>query len=473
MGEIYQLGEEKVRPGVYRRYTKTSDSGIAAALRGVFAIPVQADFGPVGEVTVHNRMETVKEMYGTGQTVKGALNLFQAGAATVYVYRLGSGGENGVLQLKDSNQQETAVTLTTRYPTDLSFKVILREKFEQEGTKELFVYQDAVLKESLEYSIDSESGEADEATILTDLVNKASTIFTARKIAEGAKSLADVYQEETTGGENPTVDVNTYSQALTAFEPYRWNVLVTDSVDKNIHSLLKAYMDRIKKNGALGLCVVGNTEKSFEERLSEVKAINSESIVYIGSGYIDNEGNERKGYDAVTMQAGVIGCTPASQSIVHSLIPDAADTLEMRKNEEYIQAIQNGMVLLAPNEEGGVWFDSGVTTLTLLKENQDAGWKKIRRAMTRFELFDRIERTTAPLIGRVNCDDQGIANLIKVAKDVLIEMEKEQKIRQGSDFYLDETSDNSVDSVHFIIRVYDIDSLEKIYLNYQFSFTGE
>lgn len=473
MGEIYQLGEEKIRPGVYRRYTKSLNSEVASALNGVFAIPLQADFGPTGEVTAHGNVETVKELYGTGQTVKGALNLFQAGAVKVYVYRLGTGGEKGTLQLKDQNNQGVAVALTTKYPTSLSFRVVLKEKFEQKGQKEFLVYQGTVLKETLEYEANWESEETDEAGIFTDLINEQSSIFQAQKLTDEAKLLRDVYQEETTGGENPTVDVQEYSKALNAFESYRWNVLVTDSVDKNIHNLLLTYMERIKKNGMVGLCVVGNTEKSFQERLSEAKALNSESFVYIGGGYIDYEGNERKGYDAVTMQAGIIGCTPTNQSIVHVQIPNAADTIEVRKNEDYIQAIQNGMLLLASNEEGGVWFDSGVTTLTTLKENQDPGWKKIRRTMTRFEMFDRIERTLAPLVGRVNCDDQGIANMVKVAKDVLIEMEREKKLRQGSDFYLDDTFDNSADSVHFIIRVYDIDSLEKIYLNYQFSFTGE
>ena len=46
MGGTYQAGEEKVRPGVYRRYTTQDKKLVAGAMTGVFAIPVKADFGP-------------------------------------------------------------------------------------------------------------------------------------------------------------------------------------------------------------------------------------------------------------------------------------------------------------------------------------------------------------------------------------------------------------------------------------------
>ena len=77
MGGTYQAGEEKVRPGVYRRYTTQDKKLVAGAMTGVFAIPVKADFGPVGTVTIHTKQDSVKEMYGMGGTVKGALNLFR------------------------------------------------------------------------------------------------------------------------------------------------------------------------------------------------------------------------------------------------------------------------------------------------------------------------------------------------------------------------------------------------------------
>lgn len=469
MGGTYQAGEEKVRPGVYRRYTTQDKKLVAGAMTGVFAIPVKADFGPVGTVTIHTKQDSVKEMYGMGGTVKGALNLFEGGATKVHVYRLGTGGTTGKLEIMDA-EDAAAVTLETKYPSNIKFAVSLKQKLGSETKKELLVYQGAVLKEKFEYEVQAEG---DEGQILTDIVNARSAVFHAVKVAEG-KKLAAVSQKEITPGTNPTVTNEDYSAALEAFEAYKWNILVTDTVDTAVHELLKAYMERLKNNGSIGSCVVGEgSNVAFEDRIAHAKAFDSEYFIYTGSGYVDMEGNSVDGYEAVTMQAGIIGSTPSNRSVVHTVVPNAVDTLEVLKNEDYIQAIENGMLLLSPSEEGEVWFDSGVNTLTTLNENQDAGWKKIRRTMTRYEMFDRIDRTITPLVGRVNCDSDGISNVVKVAQDVLIAMVNEGKLMDGASFYEDPEQLHGPDNVHFIIEASDIDSLEKIYLNYQFSFSGE
>ncbi len=500
MAGTYRAGEEKVRPGVYRRYTAQTTQGVAGAMTGVFAIPVHADFGPLRTVTTHTKFDTVKELYGEGGTVKGVQNLFKGGAVKVFVYRLGTEvstetekrGVCQTLELQDENRNEndkTIVILKTKYPTAISFTVDVKEKPANETKKQFCVYQGAVLKETLEYEV--KEG-ADEAEILTELVNKQSAIFTAEKSVNEAVSLSNIAIVEVQSGSNPKVTVEDYDLAFAAFEAYKWNILVADTTSEAVQASLKAYMERIKENGAIGSCVVGgriDTVKStgtledadisdykgmtFEERLNQAKSFNSEYFIYAGSGYVDEDGNRMDGYEAITMQAGIIGSTPSNQSVVHTVIPGAVDTMEVLRNEDYIKAIENGMLMLSPSEDGQVWFDSGVTTLTDLKENQDAGWKKIRRTMTRYEMFDRIDRTITPLIGKVNCDADGIANIVKVAKDVLNAMVREGKLKDGADFYEDSEYPMGEDNVHFIIAASDVDSLEKIYLNYQFSFTAE
>lgn len=469
MAGTYQAGEEKIRPGVYRRYSVPETKSVAGAMTGVFAIPVKADFGPVGVVTVHTKAATVTEMYGKGGTVKGALNLFEGGATKAYIYRLGTGGEKGRMDLKDA-EDATVVSLETKYPTDIAFTVTLKFALGSEKEKEFSVYQGAVLKEKLSYIV--KEGE-NEAEIFVETVNKRSSIFDAQKVAQENKKIADINQSVITAGVSPSVTNEDYSAALEAFEAYKWNVLVTDTTDTDIHTLLKAYMDRIKKNGAVGCCVVGEgMDVTFESRLEHAKAFDSENFIYVGSGYVDTDGNKVEGYEAITMLAGIIGSTPSNQSVVHKEVPAAVDVLEVLKNEDCIKAINNGMLVLSSGEEGQVWFDSGVTTLTSLDENQDAGWKKIRRTMTRYEMFDRIDRTIAPLIGKVNCNSEGIANVIKVAKDVLIAMVSENKLMDGADFYEDPEQPHGADDAHFVIEATDIDSLEKVYLNYQFNFAG-
>ena len=207
--------------------------------------------------------------------------------------------------------------------------------------------------------------------------------------------------------------------------------------------------------------------------MSHAKEFNSEAFVYVGSGFVNKNGEKIDGYEAITVIAGIIGSCPANQSIVHSVIADAVEPLEILSKEKYIQAIENGMLMLSQGPEGEVWFDIGINTLNVLEENQDAGWKKIRRTKTRFELFDRLHRTISPVIGKINCDSDGIANVIKLAKDVLDAMTREGKLMDGADIYEDPQEPHGPEDVHFIVAATDLDSLEKVYLNYQFTFSAE
>ena len=76
-----------------------------------------------------------------------------------------------------------------------------------------------------------------------------------------------------------------------------------------------------------------------------------------------------EGYLAAAVQAGVIGCKDSSTSIVHTEIPDAESCIEQLTNEQYVDAIKSGLLLLSEGQEGQVWFDSGVNTYTVLDED--------------------------------------------------------------------------------------------------------
>ena len=54
----------------------------------------------------------------------------------------------------------------------------------------------------------------------------------------------DVSSAEITGGENPSVDNEGYSDALLLLEPYRWNTICVDTDSTDVHNVLSAYMQR-------------------------------------------------------------------------------------------------------------------------------------------------------------------------------------------------------------------------------------
>lgn len=467
MGSFYNIGEKKVRPGVYRRYENVGVDTTPAAIKGVFAIPIHAINGPLATVSTYSKddIDEFKKTYGTGGTADAVLALFDGGATKVYVYRLGTGGEKG--QVAISASETTLLTISTKYPTAIPFKVTIKEKLGETEVKQFLVYNDTELVETIEFA----SGSSDCAT-LVDSINAKSIYLVAEKSADG--SVPNVSAKALSEGADPTVNTASYSDAFTAFEPFKWNMMVLDTVDTEVHALVKAYINRIFLEGALGVVALGEpTSVLFDTRKAHASAFNDEKIIYFGSGYEDSDGNKIDGYKAIAVQAGIIGSMESNKSATHTIIPNAVNSLEVLKNSQYEDAIKSGMLLLSPNDEGQVWFDSAINTLVTPGENQDEGWKKIRRTSTRFEMFDRIDRAVAPLIGNVDCDDIGVGDCIIKGQTVLDAMIKEGKLMDGATFSEDTTKERGSDYAYFIITAVDKDSLEKIYLTYQFRFTAE
>lgn len=464
MGALYRAGENKIRPGVYRRFEKSGIGEANGAIYGVFAIPVHAEFGPLDKVTTFDsdQVGEFKQMYGTGGTADAVLALFDGGATKVHVFRLGTGGTVASVKVGE------IATLSTKYPTDANYNITIKEVLGDASTKQILVYQDAKLLEKINFAVSE-----DEKDALVEAVNTHSVYLNA-EAGTGTGAAEAVANSALTGGAAPTVTTEDYSTAFEAFESYKWNYLVLDTVDTAVHALVQAYIDRIFEEGALGSAILGEpTTVAFDTRCDHAAAFNDEKIIYLGSGYRDASGNEYDGYYAVAKQAGIIGSLESNISATHTVIPGAAGVLEILKNSQYEKAIQSGMVLLSPSDDGQVWFDSGINTLLKPDETQDDGWKKIRRTATRFEIFDRIDRSVAPLIGQVNCDNIGIGDVVVRGQAILDAMVSEGKLQAGATFVEDPDYKRGSDFAHFKINALDLDSLEKIYLRYQFRFGAE
>lgn len=461
---LYNLGEKKIRPGVYKRYENVGAAELPEAVYGVFAIPIHAVNGPLATVikVTQDTLADFLAMVGAGGTEDAISAIFAGGATTVYAYRLGTGGTQASITLSEG------LTLTTKYPTTQNFNVTVRAKLGSETQKELVVYTGTTQLEIIEYTTSTTDSDR-----IAAAVNANSQYLTATS-AETPVLVANVTTQALTGGVAPTVTNESYSAAFTAFESYTWNMLVLDTVDTSVQALAQAYIDRIFTAGALGVLAIGEpTTVAFATRAQHAAAFNDDKVIYIGSGYKTADGSSVDGYLAIAKQAGIIGAMTSLESPTHTVVPGAVDTLESLTNSQYETAITSGMLLLSPNDAGQVWFDSGVNTLITPAENQDNGWKKIRRTTTRFEIFNRIDRILAPLIGKVNCDDIGIGDVINAGQSILDAMANEGKIQDGASFGEDPTQTRGSDYAYFVIAADDIDSLEKIYLTYQFRFTAE
>src|SRR5699024_4317740 len=116
---------------------------------------------------------------GANATVDVVTEAFNGGATTVLAVRLGSGGTQGTLALKDTTADTPAdaIKLTTKYPGSRTFKITIREKLGDSTAREFLVTEGDMVREKIEFAV-STNGEVDE---LTGLINERSSYFTAEK----------------------------------------------------------------------------------------------------------------------------------------------------------------------------------------------------------------------------------------------------------------------------------------------------
>ena len=469
MAIFYNEGNKMIRPGVYQRHTTNSTEILVGSIDGICAIPVQASWGPLGKVVKNLNSADLKTNYGsgeygTGYTVPAAAAMFDGGATTVYTYRLGTGGKAASLTLSDT------LTVTAKHVGTMSISVAVQTKLGTTATKQLLVYVGSTLVETWDFAADTKT----EGANLISATAESKYVTVTGEAA--AVAILAVASGALTGGENPTVTNSDYSAAFAALEQYYYNTIAIDVDDDEtmtLSLLLQEYLDNAYMMGKLGIAVVGEkTTVDFDTRLEHAAAFDDAKVVYLGGGW-KSESTSKDGALAICYTAGVIASTPSNRGITHAVINGATDLCETLTFSQHEDAIRYGMLTVSMSPDGAIWYDSGINTLINPEEGvQDEGWKKIRRVKVRFELIDRLDRALMPKVGRVSADSDGIADIIQTGQRVLDAMaNSEGKLFPGATFIEDPANPFEGDSGYFIIQSDDIDSLEKIYLQYQFRYS--
>lgn len=473
MAIFFREGEVKKRPGLYQRYSNIGFDSLAAARDGICAIAIQATWGPLGVVVKHSQKSGLVKTYGSGEysseyTVPAAEAMFAGGATTVYTYRLGTGGVQASLTME-------GLTVTAKHPGTMPISVAVQTKLSDNTKKQILVYMDTALVETFDFAADTTA----EGDNLIAAVAKSKYITVT--VPEGGTAPAvvpvmAVASGALTGGENPVVTNESYSAAWAALEPYYYNTIALDKDDDEnltLSLMLHEYLADAYQMGKLGIAVVGEkTSVEWETRLAHAADFNDFKVVYLGGGWKESD-KDLDGVMAICKTAGVIAATPSNKGITHYVIPGATDLCESLTYFQYEEAIDAGMLLVSMSPDGAIWYDTGINTLITPEETiEDDGWKKIRRTKVRFEMFDRLDRELMPKVGRISADSDGVADVIQAGQRVLDAMaNNEGKLFAGPVFAEDPENPFEGDSAWFIIQADDIDSLEKIYLHYQFRYS--
>lgn len=469
MAGIFTIGETKARPGVYSRYENVGGPQQAGAVNGIGAAVVRANWGPLNQLIDLDGENAIAPIFGRGETVDTIAEMFTGGCINVKAVRAGSGGSESTITLKDDADAD-AVTIKGKYVGAREFAISIRDSLADDTKKECMIYAGTTEFEKVIFDKGSE-GEGEPAALVAAFKNSKN--FTATKIADGSKVLAEAAQAQMAQGTNPTVDTQAYSNALNILEAGKWNVLCVDTKDAAVHALVQPFIQRIYQAGAMPMAVLAeNKDVPIEERMTNAAAFNDEKIHYVlNPAYAGDKLYD--GYKLAARIGGMVAAIPSNQSLTHEVVRGFTALAEPLTNSQIVKALGKGCIVLTVNASDQIWVESGINTLVTPSGNQDEGWKKIRRTKTRFELMDRITATTDPLIGKINNDSDGRATFISAAQGVINTMIGEKKLLEGGTIYEDPQNPPAGDSAWFVIAVDDIDSIERAYLTYKFRFSPE
>lgn len=319
-------------------------------------------------------------------------------------------------------------------------------------------------------SVSFEAG-GDETQALKDALatNKNFKVFKIYKTSV----INDFTGRAMSDGSNPKVAVSDYSKGTDVLEKHYWNVLLADSNSTSVSRMLTEYIKQSYEIGRLGMTVIGaNFNSTVEKRMEYAAALNDWRVVYVFNGWTDIAGTKYNSWRAAARIGGMIAGCESNASLTHIVISNALELTDSLTNGELTQAEQKGCLCLSLNDDGQIWIDNAINTLITLGNDQDEGWKKIRRTKCRFELMTRVNRTCDKLIGRLNNDANGRATLITAMQSIINEMIAEGKLFFGSYVAEDTRYKPAGDKAYFVLYISDTDSIEKVYLDFSFTYAN-
>lgn len=466
MAGIFMIGETKVRPGVYFNISKKGDNAIVGAVNGITGILFKSDWGPLNEAVELNAGDGYENIFGTGGTTSAIGLAFEGGARTAICCRIGNGGTQGSIKLKLESEDAEAVAITAKYVGGKAFTVSIKDKLADESQRECIIYTGTKEFEKVSFL----KGEDEVAALVEAFASSAN--FKVEKVGEATGKLATITQEAMTVGTDPVSTVQDYSNGFTALEPYYMNTICVDTEDTAVHGLLDSFLDRIFDMGQMSIGVVAEKRTvDLADRMAHAAAFNSEKMIYlVNSAVTSTTFGEIEGYQTAAKIAGMVAGCVASSSLTHTVLDKITTLREVLTHTQMDKAERSGCLVLSINTDKQVWIDNAINTLVTPADNQDDGWKKIRRTKTRYELIKRMNDQADALVGKVDNDKNGRATIVSQLQGVGYAMIEEGKLVACSVAESDVYKSDG-DSCWFVIDTIDKDSAEHIYLMHQFRFS--
>lgn len=389
---IWSETDRPIRPGFYNRFKAAALARIQMGKRGIVAMPVKANWGPVEKIVSITSEKDLIDNYGNDMNYTayrlGRLTLLGQ-PKELLIYRLVDGTQkSAVLTLKAGATD--VIKLETKYPTTRDFKISIEPNVVEETLVNITLYEGA----RPVYEFKKLSGNSKEIVeaINKDIENRWLVATDLTPENNEPITLDSITSVEMKGGSDGTSGIATedYINALTAFEGRKINGITLDGItDQAIHTSLRCWVERVRRSGKkVRAYIGGSAEETITEANNRSKSINYEGIINVGVGGI-LDGVE---YTPAETACYVMGFGEG-QDMKECLCNEVTvfqDVTKHLTHEEIEETLLSGTLILR-YDDGSVVIEDDVNTLKRYGQDQNEIWGYLRA----IKFMDMVDEDTS------------------------------------------------------------------------------
>lgn len=432
--------QNKVRPGVYIRFTSSRGLSLTVSDRGTVAICEPLSWGPVDTVQA---IEAGADMTPyTGYDITDPKNLFlqeifkgtnrTAAPSRLLLYRPGSAGQ------KQATAEIAPLTATAKYPgtrgNDLS--IVITELTTPEDTFTVSTVLDGDI-------VDQQTAKTVEDLTANDWVTWSGTGALA---ANAGTPLAT--------GADGTVAASDYSEFLTAIEPYKFDVLLYDGTDTTVQDAMVAFVKRLSE------------EEGMYTQLVAAGLTNPDSrfVVNVMSGVTLSDGTALTPQQTVWWAGGALAGAQYNESLTYASYPSAVDVSPKLTNSGYEQALSDGQFVLFA-DDGVVKVEQDINSLVTYTTDITEPYHK-NRVMRLLNTIanDIYQQFSDGYIGVVNNNEAGRMQFKAAIVGYLLTIQANNGIQNFDAEDVEVLPGEDIDAIVVNLAITPVDSVEKIYV---------
>ena len=430
----------KVRAGVYIRFTTSAPTSLTVGERGVVAICEPLSWGPIGVVNAidantdlvpltgysygDSHLQFLTEMFkGTNRTPgPSRVLLFRPAATSSAKAAVTTGNLTATAAYDGTRGNDITIKITSNLDSTFTVETIV------DGTV-----------------VDAQIG-----TTVASLTDNAWVKFT------GSGNLAATAGSVLTGGANGTVAAANHSAFLTAIEPYDFDIIAYDGTDATTAAAYIAFIKRIAdENGQYAQLVIAN------------QAADSRFVINVVSGATLADGTSLTANQVVWWVAGAQAGARYNESLTFAQYPGAVACTAFT-NAQYVTNLNAGKFMLV-GDESIIKVESDINSLVSVSTDIGSVYKKNRIMRLCNTIANDIYTQFSEFIGAVNNDEDGRSRFKGAIVGYLLDIEAGGGIQNFDPDDVTVEAGPTIDSIIITVAIQVIDSVEKIYLTVEVS----